>query len=564
MADPVWYRSLYWRFGLGFIGLVATLLLIQGFVFLWMTGRMSELFPSRTPAQLAAAIAVDLSSTLTQHPETDLTNYLESRYSRASRPFVVVMRDQRTFTSSRVPPPPNAMRAARGRLFGDTFPDHGGPPPPDGWGRGRGPGPGGPGFGPPPAPGTPGSAPDAGDGRGRRGGRRGDGRGPDGGWRGDGRGPDGFGRGGRDGRDGGDGGPPNTFEFAPITIDGLESGIVAVSIDPPPLMFALRDLGPTLATVALALLVTGTVVASLVVFRPARRRLQELQRAAQAIGTGTTGVRAADTGRDEVAALAHAFNEMAARLEERTGALHNADRTRRQLLADVSHELSTPLAAIRGYVETLGMPDLALDDVTRRRYLGIVFEETERLEHIIGDLLDLAKLEGGGANIRHDEVSLAQLFERIRRRHEQVLRDRDISLRTELSADTPIVMGDANRLEQALQNLVANAVRHTPSGGRIVVSSRAQEESDGRVVVLAVDDSGPGIPPEHLTRVFDRFYKADSSRAGTTVPSGSGLGLSIVQAIVHRHGGTVTASNAPTGGARFEIALPTPLIPPQS
>lgn len=338
-----------------------------------------------------------------------------------------------------------------------------------------------------------------------------------------------------------------------------------MSIDPPPLFFALRDLGPTLATVALALLVTGTAVASLVVFRPARRRLQELQHAAQALGSGETGVRAPDTGRDEVAALAHAFNDMAARLEERTGALENADRTRRQLLADVSHELSTPLAAIRGYVETLGMPDLSLDDETRRRYLGIVFEETERLEHIIGDLLDLAKLEGGGATIRRDDVSLAQLFERIRRRHEQVLRDRDISLRTELSSDTTSVIGDANRLEQALQNLVANAVRHTPAGGRIVVSSRAHEENGERHVVLAVEDSGPGIPPEHLTRVFDRFYKADSSRAGTTVPSGSGLGLSIVQAIVHRHGGVVTASNAPNGGARFEISLPTPpSAPPES
>jgi signal transduction histidine kinase len=83
-------------------------------------------------------------------------------------------------------------------------------------------------------------------------------------------------------------------------------------------------------------------------------------------------------------------------------------------------------------------------------------------------------------------------------------------------------------------------------------------------VVLAVEDSGHGIPPSHLARVFDRFYKADSSRAGTTVPSGSGLGLSIVQAIVHRHGGIVTASNAPNGGARFEITLPTPLSPPES
>jgi len=114
------------------------------------------------------------------------------------------------------------------------------------------------------------------------------------------------------------------------------------------------------------------------------------------------------------------------------------------------------------------------------------------------------------------------------------------------------VVGDRSRLEQALQNLVANAIRHTPNGGTVTV--RASVESKGTHV--SVEDTGPGIPSEHLDRVFDRFYKVDQSRADTEIPSGSGLGLSIVRAIVTRHGGNISVANVPGGGARFEIVLP--------
>jgi signal transduction histidine kinase len=114
------------------------------------------------------------------------------------------------------------------------------------------------------------------------------------------------------------------------------------------------------------------------------------------------------------------------------------------------------------------------------------------------------------------------------------------------------IEGDANRLEQALQNLAANALRHTPEGGRLSLSASRRGDS----VVISVRDSGPGVPAEHLPRIFDRFYKVDASRTAVTTTTGSGLGLSIVKAIAERHHGSVTASNAPEGGAIFEIVLP--------
>lgn len=500
MADLVWYRSIYWRIALGFVALVATLLVLQILVFLWISGRVDDLFPNRTPAQFAGTIATGLSAALAEQPTLDVDGFVNSRYSGASRGFAVVLSDGRAVVSRRVPPPPILARIARSRLFDDPYSE-------------------------------------------RRPGGRFRSRGPDGDERGDF-----FG-----GRGGGPGGPRGlAVEFAFINVNGAVAGIVAVPVEPPPLSMTLRDLGPTLAVVALGLLMAGTTIAALAIFRPARRRLRELQDAARAIGAGEVGVRAPVSGGDEVSLLAHSFNEMASQLEQRTLALEQSDRTRRQLLADVSHELSTPLAAIRGYVETLNMAEVPLTDHTRRRYLSIVTDETERLEHIVGDLLELARLEGGGGTWREDHVLIDQLLERVRHRHEPTLREKRVTLSTERDPQAETVTGDPNRLEQALQNLVANAIRHTPPDGSVAVKASSR---NGRIV-LSVEDTGPGISREHLPRIFDRFYKADESRASVDASSGSGLGLSIVRAIVTRHGGTVTASNVDGGGARFEIELP--------
>ena len=174
-----------------------------------------------------------------------------------------------------------------------------------------------------------------------------------------------------------------------------------------------------------------------------------------------------ERGGDEVAAVAHSFNRMADELTRRAQALEASDRARRQLLADVSHELMTPLTAMRGYVETLAMPELQLDAATRERYLEIIDDETHRLERIVGDLLDLARLEGGGTALRHDRACPVQaLFDRVRARHEREAAARGIRMVAEVVPGAEFVHGDPDRLEQALQNLAANALRHTPTAER--------------------------------------------------------------------------------------------------
>ncbi len=184
--------------------------------------------------------------------------------------------------------------------------------------------------------------------------------------------------------------------FPSLRVGGEVRGVVVVLPLGGPIEAALATYGPALLGAGALLLVVGTLGVMFFVLAPARRRLVSLERAAAALGAGDTTARAPEGGGDEIAALSTAFNRMAGELEARLGELEQADRVRRQLLADVSHELMTPLTAIRGYLETLSMPDVVRDETTRERYVRIVTEETLRLEAIIGDLLDLARLEGGG------------------------------------------------------------------------------------------------------------------------------------------------------------------------
>jgi two-component system OmpR family sensor kinase len=472
MSRPAWYRSLYWRVGLGFVAFLAVLLVVQALLFVWLAGVRPGGFPVPQDGGLADLIASDIADTLEADASADLAGRVAQQYRTAAPAFVVVMRDGRVLSNRSVPP--GLLRATRMRLarMAAGRPVRQAPP--------------GPRF---------------------AGGRR--------------------------------------LE-APIVVHGELAGLVTVLPVRPTLMGVLRPLAPTLALSALAVLVLGATSAALLIFGPVRRRLRQLEDAASRIGAGETSARAPEHGGDEVAALARSFNRMATDLEARATALAASDQARRQLLADVSHELMTPLTAMRGYLETLGMAELRLDPPTRERYLRIVDEETRRLERIIGDLLDLARLEGGGSTLRRELVDTRALFGRVALRHERELAERGIRLATHVDPGAAQIAGDADRLEQALQNLAANALRHTADGGEIALSA----EPAGRATRIVVRDTGPGIAPEHLPLIFDRFYKADAARAG----GGSGLGLSIVKAIVERHGGTIAVRN--DRGAVFEIFLP--------
>ena len=515
-------------------------------LFVWMMAKAGSTVPNQPPERFAQTVALDIGQALDRAP-MDVEQYVRQEYAVDSQPFLVMLTDGRSLEMGASFPESmkadgrarldtlrsvDPARLGRGGPFGrgGAFRQAGGDGPPDG----RGPRPYStdqPRPGPPPSAGG-GAVPDA-DLRPPLNGPRppfdGMGPPPD---RGPGdRGP-GFGRGGQ------------AFRPRPAVIiaGNRVVGLVVVPAQPP-FTFLLTRYAPTLITVAVATLVVGGVLAAFVVFGPARRRLKGVEDAARRLGAGDLHARAPITGSDEVTAVASAFNAMAQDLASRTEALVEADRVRRQLLADVSHELNTPVTAMRGYLETLSMPELSLDEATRAKYLAIVGDETARLERMIGDLLDLARLEGGGGMLQIESLQVRDLLDRVVARHEQSAQRAGVTLDVEVEPGGEVVAVDRTRFEQALQNLAANALRYAPAG----TSVRLHAANENGMVTIRVSDAGPGIPSEHLRRVFDRFYKSDASRAAQAGESGgSGLGLSIVKAIVERHGAHIAVTSKPS------------------
>lgn len=336
---------------------------------------------------------------------------------------------------------------------------------------------------------------------------------------------------------------------APLLVQQQFVGLVLVLVlESRPTGFP-HDLSRLLSLPSTLLLMVAAVVVAVIVFNPARRRLGALEDAAQRLGAGDLTARASQAGGDEIARVAAAFNQMASELETRDAALRTSDALRRQMMADVSHELKTPLTAMRGYIETLRMPEVALDAERRDRYFETIDRETRRLERIVKDLLDLARYEHGGVVLQPRLFDIQRLFEHVARRHERDATTKGVAIRIHVGPQADQVVGDPDRIEQAIENLVGNALRHSPSGGTITLSALQSDAG----ITLSVSDTGGGIAPEHLPHVFERFYKADAARAADS--TGSGLGLSITRAIVERHGGTIRASSQP-GRTTFTILLP--------
>jgi signal transduction histidine kinase len=333
------------------------------------------------------------------------------------------------------------------------------------------------------------------------------------------------------------------FGATPLLVDGKVVGLVGIT---PRTMF--ERYGGVMLAWGTGLLFIGNLALALLVIKPIRSKLGGLRSAAARLRDGDLSARAGASGTDELAELARVFNEMATQLTRRTSELETSDRLRRQLVADVSHELMTPLTSVLARLETLAMDDVELTDEQRAAQVARATSEARRLERLIGDLLASVRLESGATALARDEIQIADLFAEVIARHEGECRRRGIMVGQDVRIDR--VIGDRFRLDQAIDNLVANAIRHAPTGGRIELQAWQVSAS----VRMTVWDSAGAIAPAHLPHLFDRFYKVESVN-GIASP-GSGLGLSIVKAIVERHGGAVFAESSPADGTTFTIELP--------
>jgi len=267
--------------------------------------------------------------------------------------------------------------------------------------------------------------------------------------------------------------------------------------------------------------------------------LRDMAKAARRMESGDYGQRVVTSSRDEVGQLAVAFNRMSSELE-------SLERVRRDLVANVSHELKTPISALRAHLENL------LDGVERPEpaTLQVMLAQSERLGRLVDQLLELSRLETGDLPLHREEVRLRPLVSRVLSEIEVSRARHDVELAQDVPEDLPAIFADAERVHQVLFNLLDNAVRFTPSGGRVRVTA---SRSNGSVDV-AVVDTGPGIAPEHLPRLFDRFYRVDTARSREE--GGTGIGLAIARSVVEAHGGRIWAESEPGKGSTFTFELP--------
>lgn len=284
--------------------------------------------------------------------------------------------------------------------------------------------------------------------------------------------------------------------------------------------------------------------------------LAKMQRAAQTIAGGDLRARVDVPSDDEVGRLGESFNMMATRLQEMLDEQARVEKWRREFFADVAHELRTPLTSIRGFLEAIadGVPQTREE---QDEYVRIAAEETRRLQRLSDTLLHVSRIDAGGEPFTPAKVSvvpvIAGAIEKVT--PQAVAR----SVRVVLDADEslPPVNADEDKVDRILLNLLDNALHYTPPGGRVVVKAVPL----GNEIQIAVQDTGPGIPPAEQPFVWERFYKVDKARHGT---AGSGLGLVIVRQLVEMHGGTVSLGGGQGEGADFRFTLPVYNLPADS
>jgi signal transduction histidine kinase len=295
---------------------------------------------------------------------------------------------------------------------------------------------------------------------------------------------------------------------------------------------------PVRATLAALL---GLVIVQ-VLARGMTSPLREMAAAASAMARGDYGRRVTASSNDEVGELGRAFNAMAAELAD-------VDRMRRDLVANVSHELRTPIGALQALLENLVDGVEPVDPAALRTALV----QTERLGRLVGQLLDLSKLESGALALRPSPFQVRPLLEQATRECEigEAFLSHPVWLRVVVQPGDLRVTGDSERLHQVISNLLENAVRHSPADGRVWLSAHAA--TDG-VTTIEVADEGPGIPAEEAERVFERFHRVDAARAARD--GGTGLGLAIARWIVDAHGGTIAVRPREPQGCRVVVELP--------
>jgi signal transduction histidine kinase len=314
-------------------------------------------------------------------------------------------------------------------------------------------------------------------------------------------------------------------------------------------------MGPTLESARQSLLLlmlialliaSGVSLVGWVLANTLARPIQVLTRAAQNMEQGDLSVRVKPTGPEELERLAVAFNNMASRLQSNVNEL-------RAFVANASHELRTPLTVVKLRTEALSEGALEEPDIARK-FLNEIESEVDRLVLMVNDLLDLSRMEAGMVGSQRSRLSLEAIAHEVYEAFHIRSSRAEVSLSLDAEGDLPEIMGNEDQIRRVFYNLIENAIKYTPCGGRVEVLLRPGPSDN--TVRLLVRDTGPGISPEHLPHVFERFYRADTTQPRPGVSRGSGLGLAIAKSIIESHGGEIGVSSQVGNGTTFWVDLP--------
>lgn len=309
--------------------------------------------------------------------------------------------------------------------------------------------------------------------------------------------------------------------------------------------YILRGTLILLGVVLLISLVTG-----LFVFSNLTSRLDRIKKTVKGFERGQLNERIEVTGNDELSELSICFNRMADTLVDNMKEIQKTDRLRRELVANVSHDLRSPIASIQGYLETIQMKGESISNEELNSYFNTVLKNTQKLNRLIDDLFDLSKLDAEEVTPNLENTSMAELIQDLVQQFKPIAEKKGVLLEAIFPKNpNALIEADINLMNRALTNLIDNAIQHTPEGGKVTIGSI----KSGKDLVLEITDTGNGIPEEDLPHIFDRFYQADKSRSEK---QGAGLGLAIAQKIFQLHGAKVMVSSTENQGTTFSVAIP--------
>ncbi len=301
--------------------------------------------------------------------------------------------------------------------------------------------------------------------------------------------------------------------------------------------------------IGLGIILLGTILLGLLIFRWLTQRLRNMTTTVQAFEHGQLEERVSINSKDEIAVLGSSFNQMADTIVANMDEIKQVDKLRRELIANVSHDLRSPLASIQGYLETIQVKDAQLSDEDRNRYYDIVLRNTRKLGNLISELFELSKLDAKNVQPELEPVSIAELAQDVVVQFQPIAQEKNVSL-SAILPDEPLnlVNADIALMERAISNLIDNAIKNTPEQGEVKIIPA----NEGNRVSVKISDTGIGIPEDQISRIFDRFYQTDPSRTGAT---GAGLGLSIAQKILELHGSKLSVQSVLNQGTTFSFSL---------